>query len=40
VDLPLTRRLSELIRDLEDGRRRMDWANLDPLVALAGGACA
>jgi 2-dehydropantoate 2-reductase len=40
VDMPLTRRLSDLIRDLEDGRRRMDWANLDPLVALAGGARA
>ena len=34
VALPLTRRLIELIRDLEDGRRQMDWSNLDPLVAL------
>ena len=40
VAMPLTRRLSELIRDLEDGRRQMDWTNLDPLVALAGGARA
>ena len=40
VAMPLTRRLSELIRDLEDGRRQMDWANLDPLVTLAGGAPA
>jgi len=35
VAMPLTRRLSEVIRDLEDGRRQMDWANLDPLVTLA-----
>jgi len=35
VATPLTRRLIELIRDLEDGRRRMDWSNLDPLVTLA-----
>ncbi|MGH7375619.1 MAG: ketopantoate reductase family protein, partial [Candidatus Rokuibacteriota bacterium] len=35
VATPLTRRLIELIRDLEDGRRQMDWSNLDPLVALA-----
>lgn len=35
VAMPLTRRLMELIRDLEDGRRVMDWRNLDPLVALA-----
>ena len=40
IAMPLTRRLSELIRDLEEGRRQMDWANLDPLVALAGGAHA
>jgi len=32
--MPLTRRLIELIRDLENGRRQMDWSNLDPLVAL------
>ena len=30
----------DLIRDLEDGRCQMDWANLEPLVALAGGARA
>jgi len=35
VAMPLTRRLIELIHDLEDGRRQMDWSNLDPLVALA-----
>jgi len=35
VAMPLTRRLMELIRNLEDGRRVMDWRNLDPLVALA-----
>ena len=34
VAMPLTRRLAELIRDLEDGRRQMDWSNLDPLVTL------
>jgi 2-dehydropantoate 2-reductase len=34
VAMPLTRRLTELIRDLEDGRRAMDWRNLDPLVTL------
>jgi 2-dehydropantoate 2-reductase len=34
VATPLTRRLAELIRDLEDGRRQMDWSNLDPLVTL------
>jgi 2-dehydropantoate 2-reductase len=34
VAMPLTRRLTELIRDLEDGRRQMDWRNLDPLVTL------
>jgi 2-dehydropantoate 2-reductase len=38
--MPLTRCLLELIRDLEEGRRRMDWANLEPLTALAGGARA
>jgi 2-dehydropantoate 2-reductase len=36
VPMPLTRRLVELIRDVEEGRRPMAWANLDPLVALAG----
>jgi 2-dehydropantoate 2-reductase len=35
VAMPLTRRLAGIIDDLEEGRRRMDWANLDPLVALA-----
>ena len=35
VAMPLTRRLIEVIRDLEDGRRHMDWSNLDPLVTLA-----
>ena len=35
VAMPLTRRLAELIRDLEDGRRQMDWSNLDPLVTIA-----
>jgi 2-dehydropantoate 2-reductase len=40
IDMPLTRRLSELIRDLEEGRRQMDWANLEPLAALAGGGRA
>jgi 2-dehydropantoate 2-reductase len=34
VAMPLTRRLIEIIRDLEEDRRRMDWTNLDPLVAL------
>ena len=38
VAMPLTRRLTELIRDVEDGRRPMDWANLEPLVALARGS--
>ncbi|HXJ81494.1 MAG TPA: 2-dehydropantoate 2-reductase [Candidatus Methylomirabilis sp.] len=36
VAMPVTRRLIEIIRDLEEGRRQMDWANLDPLVALVG----
>ena len=36
--MPLTRRLIEIIRDLEEGRRQMDWANLDPLVAIASGS--
>jgi len=38
VAMPLMRRLTELIRDLEDGRRQMAWENLDPLVALAQGS--
>jgi 2-dehydropantoate 2-reductase len=40
IAMPLTRRLGELIRDLEAGRRQMDWANLEPLAALAGGGRA
>jgi 2-dehydropantoate 2-reductase len=40
VDTPLTRRLIDIIQDLEEGRRRMDWANLDPLVSLAATARA
>jgi 2-dehydropantoate 2-reductase len=40
IEMPLTRRLIELIRDLEEGRRPMDWANLEPLAALAGGGRA
>jgi hypothetical protein len=35
VAMPLTRRLSAIIEDLEAGRRHMDWKNFDPLVALA-----
>ena len=31
---PLTAQLVELIRDLENGRRRQGWAILDELVAL------
>ena len=27
VAMPLTRRIAELIRELEDGRRLMDWRN-------------
>jgi len=37
VAMPLTRRLTELILDIEEGRRPTDWANLAPLVALAAG---
>jgi len=33
--MPLTRRLIEIVKDIEEGRRPMDWGNLDPLVALA-----
>jgi 2-dehydropantoate 2-reductase len=33
VPMPLTRRVVELIRDLEAGRRQMAWANLDALEA-------
>jgi 2-dehydropantoate 2-reductase len=35
VPMPLTRRVIALIRDLEAGRRRMDWANVDDLAAAA-----
>jgi 2-dehydropantoate 2-reductase len=38
VAMPLMRQLTELIRDLEDGRRPMAWENLDPLVALTQGS--
>jgi 2-dehydropantoate 2-reductase len=34
VAMPLTRGLIGIIRDLEDGRRQMDWKNFDPIVAL------
>jgi len=34
VAMPLTRGLIGIIRDLEEGRRQMDWKNFDPLVAL------
>jgi len=34
VPTPLLDRLIALIHDLEDGRRRMGWANLDELIAL------
>jgi 2-dehydropantoate 2-reductase len=34
VAVPLTRRLLDLIGELETGRRAMAWANLDELVAL------
>jgi 2-dehydropantoate 2-reductase len=37
IDVPLTARLVELIHDLEQGRRRQDWATLD-LLAAAGNA--
>jgi hypothetical protein len=32
--MPLTRGLIGIIRDLEEGRRQMDWKNFDPLVEL------
>src|SRR5262245_45972536 len=35
LPMPLTRRLGELIGELESGRRPMTWANLDELVALS-----
>ncbi|HEV8306128.1 MAG TPA: 2-dehydropantoate 2-reductase [Methylomirabilota bacterium] len=38
IPMPLTRRLLELIGELETGRRRMGWDNVDELVALAGTA--
>jgi len=34
IPMPLTRRLLELIGELEEGRRAMAWENLDELVAL------
>ena len=34
VIMPLTRGLAAIIRDLENGRRHMDWKNFEPLVAL------
>jgi len=34
VAMPFTRGLAGIIRDLEDGRRQMDWKNFDPLVEL------
>ena len=37
VAVPLTRRLAELIGDLEAGRRSMGWANLDELGRAASG---
>lgn len=37
LSLPLNRRLIELIHDLEEGRRKMDPANLAELRALNGG---
>ena len=33
VAMPLTERLIAMIEDLEDGRRSMNWANIDELVA-------
>jgi len=33
VPTPLTLRLTELIHDIEDGRRPLDWATLDTLAA-------
>jgi 2-dehydropantoate 2-reductase len=33
VAMPLTRGLAGIIGDLEEGRRRMDWKNFEPLVA-------
>lgn len=35
LPMPLSRRLVELIGELEDGRRPMAWANVDELVALS-----
>jgi len=40
VPTPLICRLIDIIQDLEEGRRHMDWANLDPLVSLAATARA
>jgi ketopantoate reductase len=38
VDSAAAHVLIEIIQDLEEDRRQMDWANLDPLVALASKA--
>lgn len=35
LPMPLTRRLLELIGDLEAGRRQMTWGNLDELISLS-----
>ena len=32
IDAPLTRRLVELIHDVEEGRRRQSWETLGALV--------
>jgi 2-dehydropantoate 2-reductase len=37
LDTPLTRRLLQLIGEIEDGRRPMAWTNLDELVRLSAG---
>ena len=34
VAMPLTRALTGIIQDLEEGRHQMDWKNFEPLVAL------
>jgi 2-dehydropantoate 2-reductase len=34
LPMPLTRRVIEMIHDIEDGRRQMSWDNLDELDAL------
>lgn len=37
LPMPLTRKVIEMIHDLEDGRREMSWANLEELDALRRG---